>query len=383
MSATKRDYYELLGVSRGAGEDEIRKAYRRLARQYHPDVNSQPDAEAHFKEINEAYEVLSDTGKRSAYDRFGHAAVSGAGGRPGYTPFDGSFADSSLNDIFEAFMGNAVRGGRTARPPSRGSHLAYRMSLEFKEAVFGADKPLEISHLEVCTVCHGDGSAPGSKPIPCLTCAGTGEVKRAQQSIFGSFVTLMPCERCGGEGTIIVDPCTACRGDGRVRVNKNLVVNVPAGVDEQSRIRISGEGDAGPHGASPGDLYIELAIKPHPIFRRQGTDLWMELPVNIAVASLGADLAVPTIDGGTAPLKIPPGTQHDKVFRLRELGVPRLRGAGRGDQMVRVKVQVPTALTEEQRRLFTELAHSFGDEPPLLSAEDKGFFERLKGKLSG
>lgn len=376
MSSTKRDYYDVLGVARGASEDDIRKAYRRLARQFHPDLNKEPEAEAHFKEINEAYEVLSDSSRRSAYDRFGHAAVSGAGGGPGagYSPFGGS----PFADIFETFVTNASRQARAT--PSRGSHLAYRMALEFEEAVFGVDKDLEITHLETCDKCGGVGSAPGTQPTRCPTCSGSGEVRRVQQSIFGQFVSLMPCERCGGDGKIISDPCEKCGGEGRMRVNKHLVVRVPAGVDEHSQIRLAGEGDVGPNGTPPGDLYIELAIKPHQFFRRQGNDLWMELPINIAQAALGAELTVPTIGGGSAGLKVPAGTQHDKVFRLRELGVPHLRGAGRGDQMIRVKVQVPTALNETQRQLLTELAATFGEDT--TAPEDKGFFGRIKDKLT-
>jgi molecular chaperone DnaJ len=375
MSATKRDYYEVLGVARGSSEDDIRKAYRKLARQYHPDINKEADAETQFKEINEAYEVLSDTSKRSAYDRFGHAAVAGAGGGgAGYSPFSGS----PFADIFETFVTNAARTARAA--PSRGSHLAYRMALEFEEAIFGVDKDLEITHLENCDLCGGTGSAPGSQPITCPTCSGSGEVRRVQQSIFGQFVSLAPCERCGGDGKIISVPCEKCRGDGRVRVNKHLVVRVPAGVDEHSQIRLGGEGDAGPNGTPPGDLYIELSIKPHKFFRRQGNDIWMDQPINIAQAALGADLQVPTVGNGTANLKVPPGTQYDKVFRLRELGVPHLRGAGRGDQLVRVKIQVPATLSDRQHELLTELAQTFGDELP--QPEDKGFFGRIKDKLS-
>jgi molecular chaperone DnaJ len=378
MSAAKRDYYEVLGVARAATEDDIRKAYRRLARQFHPDLNKEPEAEAQFKEINEAYEVLSDTSKRSSYDRFGHAAVSGAGGGGGaYSPFGAS----PFADIFETFVNSTARGARPA--PSRGSHLAYRLSLEFEEAIFGADKDLEITHLEVCDTCGGVGAAPGSTPTTCIVCSGTGEVRRVQQSIFGQFVSLMPCERCGGDGKIISNPCERCAGEGRVRANKHLVVRVPAGVDEHSQIRLAGEGDAGPNGAPPGDLYIELSVKPHPFFKRQGSDLWMDLPVNIANAALGAELQVPTIGGGTAALKVPPGTQHDKVFRLRELGAPHLRGAGRGDQMVRVKLQVPTTLNERQRQLLTELAQSFGEDPPPLGRDNnKSFFGRIKDTLS-
>jgi molecular chaperone DnaJ len=371
MSTTKRDYYEVLGLARGATEDEIRKAYRKLARQFHPDVNKEPDAESVFKEINEAYEVLSDTDKRAAYDRFGHAAVSGAGAGQAYNPFGG--AGSPFADIFETFVASAARQARST--PSRGQHLAYRLSLEFEEAVFGASKDLEIARLATCETCTGSGAAPGSQPEKCPVCNGKGEVRRIQQSIFGQFVSVMPCERCGGEGRIVTVPCETCHGAGRVRQNKHLVVDIPAGVDEHSQIRLSGEGEAGPHGTPPGDLYIELAIKPHPYFRRQGYDIWIDLPINIAQAALGTELQVPTVDG-EEELKIPAGTQNDKIFRLKDHGVPHLRSSGRGDQLVRVKIQVPTALTDEQRDLLTRLAETFGDAPPHPS--DKGFFGRMK-----
>jgi len=387
MSTRKRDYYDVLGVARGATEEDIRRSYRKLARQYHPDLNKEATAEAQFKEINEAYEVLGDSSKRSSYDRFGHAAVSGAGGGPGnaYNPFGGN--GPTMADFVETF----VAAGRQPRPapPSRGSHLAFRMALEFEEAIFGADKELEIAHLEACDLCGGVGSAPGSQPITCLVCAGSGEVRRVQQSIFGQFVSLMPCERCHGEGRIISDPCKRCEGDGRIRKNKQLLVRVPAGVDEHQQIRLSGEGDIGLHGAPPGDLYIELSIKPHPFFRRQGSDIWMDLPLNMAQAALGAELPVPVVTPSGEPtrtvsLRIPPGTPHDKVFRLRDQGVPHLRGAGRGDGIVRVKLQVPTQLTDLQRDLLTQLAESFGEEvAPAPGSEDKGFFGRIKDALSG
>jgi molecular chaperone DnaJ len=311
--------------------------------------------------------------------------VTGAGGNGGYgaNPFGGS----PFADFFESVMAGAARQGGGRPAPTRGSHLAYRLALDFEEAVFGADKELEISHLEACDLCGGVGSAPGTQPTTCLVCAGTGEVRRVQQSIFGQFVSLMPCDRCHGEGKVISDPCERCHGDGRVRKNKHLVVRVPGGVDENSRIRLAHEGDIGPHGAPPGDLYIELSIKPHPVFRRQGTDIWMDLPVNIAQAALGAELTIPALGNTTTTLRIPPGTQHDKVFRLRELGVPYPppRSNGRGDQMVRVKLQVPTQLNDQQRDLLTQLAQSFGEDSfaAAPSSEDKGFFGRIKDALSG
>ena len=376
MSSTRRDYYDVLGVQRGASEDDIRRAYRRLAREFHPDVNHAVDAEAKFKEINEAYEVLSDAGKRSAYDRFGHAGLEGAGAGGAYSPFGAS----PFADIFESFFTQAARGSSRATP-QRGAHLMARLTLTFEEAVFGVDKEVEISRLTTCVTCGGSGAAPDTTPQRCRACNGTGEVRRIQNSIFGQLVQVVPCETCGGEGTVISSPCPACQGEGRVRETRRLVVKIPAGVDEHSQIRLTGEGDAGPRNMPAGDLYIELQVRLHKLFRRQGVDLLLDLPLNIAQASLGADLQVPTLDG-PQDLRIPPGTQHDRVFRLRERGVPHLKGTGRGDLLVRVRVAVPTALNDEQRRLLTELGRTFGDEPAGAPPE-KGFFDRLKDAFGG
>ncbi len=375
MSATKRDYYEVLGVVRGATEDDVRRAYRRLARQFHPDVNKAADAEAKFKEINEAYEVLSDAGKRSAYDRFGHAGIEGGMGSGAYSPFGAS----PFSDIFD-FMASAARGSQRGGP-TQGADLITQLSLTFEEIVFGVERPLEVSRLVQCATCHGSGAAPDTEIVRCTSCNGTGEVRRIQNSIFGQMVTVAPCVACRGEGTTISSPCPTCDGEGRVREVSRLVVTVPAGLNEGQRIRLTGEGDAGPRGAPAGDLYIEFEVKPHKLFRRKGYDILLELPLNVAQASLGVDLQVPTLDG-PQELKIPAGTQHDRVFTMRGRGVPHLRGSGRGDQLVRIHIQVPTSLNDEQRRLMAELARSFGDELP-TAHEDKGFLGRIKDALSG
>lgn len=383
MAQTKRDYYEVLGVARTASADEIKKSFRSRARELHPDVNKATDAEVRFKEVTEAYEVLIDTDKRAAYDRFGHAAVSGAGGMGG-DPFGGF---SNFSDIFETFFTSAGMGGMggagtaARRRPQRGSHLAFRLTIEFEEAVFGAEKEVEIPRLTMCTNCEGSGAEPGTEPQTCPNCQGKGEVRRSQQSIFGQFVSVVPCDRCDGEGRIVATPCTMCKGDGRIKETRKLAVKIPAGIDDGSQIRLSGEGEWGPRGAPPGDLYIEVNVKKHKLFKRDGDDILLSLDLNIAQASLGDEVKVPTVDGTDTALKIPPGTQNDKVFRVKGMGVPHLRGSGRGDMMVMVQVQIPTSLNEEQKRLLKELSRTLGEATP--QPQDKGLFGKIKDVLNG
>lgn len=383
MATTKRDYYEVLGLERTATTDEIKRAFRQKARQYHPDVNKEEGAEAQFKEISEAYEVLVDDDKRSAYDRFGHAAVSGAGGAggPGYDPFQGF---GSFSDIFETFFTSAASGGATGtrpRRPQRGAHLAYRLTIEFEESIFGSEKEIEVQRLAVCAKCEGSGAEPGTDTTVCPQCNGRGETRRTQQSIFGQFVSVVPCDRCGGEGKVVSTPCTECKGDGRVRETRKLAVKIPAGVDDGAQIRLSGEGEAGPKGAPPGDLYIELNVKPHKLFKRDGNDILLDLNVNIAQASLGADIQVPTVDGETSSVKVAAGTQSGKTVRVKGSGVPYLRGSGRGDMLVKVNVQVPISLNEEQKRLLRELAQTFGD--TTAEPQEKGLFGKIRDALGG
>jgi molecular chaperone DnaJ len=383
MATAKRDYYEVLGVSRTATVEEVKKAFRQKARQFHPDVNKEPEAEAQFKEISEAYEVLIDEEKRSAYDRFGHAAVSGNGaGGQGFDPFQGF---GSFSDIFETFFTAAASGGGATgtrpRRAQRGAHLAYRLTIEFEEAIFGAEKEIEVPRLAVCPKCAGSGAEPGTDTTVCPNCSGRGEVRRTQQSIFGQFVSVVPCERCHGEGKIVSTPCTECKGEGRVRETRKLAVKIPAGVDDGAQIRLTGEGEAGPRGAPAGDLYIELNVRPSKLFKREGNDLTYELNVNIAQAALGAEIQVPTVDGATAPVKVAPGTQSGKIVRVKGAGVPFLRGTGRGDMLTKVNVQIPTTLTEEQKRLLRELGQTFGDNAPELP--EKGLFGKLKDALGG
>ena len=357
--STKRDYYEILGVPRTAGQEEIKRAFRRLARQYHPDVNKSPEAESAFKEINEAYEVLSDEQKRMAYDRFGHAGVNGVGGGTGpFDPFAGFGFGDIILDSFETLF-SAMAGAAARKRPQRGADLRYTLPLSFEEAVFGCEKEIEVPRLESCPVCRGTGAEPGTQPVRCPRCGGSGEVRQR-----GPFLNIVitACEQCQGEGVINAIPCHECNGQGRVRITRRLSIKVPAGIDESHPILLSGEGEAGLRGGPRGNLYITLRIKPHPHFQRQGNDILYELPINIAQAALGAEVIVPTVDGQEEVVRIQPGTQSGRTYTLHGRGVPHLRGNGRGDQIVVVRVVVPTKLTERQRKLLAELAETLGTE---------------------
>lgn len=371
---TDRDYYEILGVPRNASADDLKQAFRRLARTYHPDVNSAPDAEERFKEINEAYAVLSDPDRRAAYDRFGHAGVRGAGGVPDFTVDFSDFAD-----IFEEFFGFG-RGTRSSRNiPRRGADLQYRLDLTFEEAVFGVDKEIEITRDEVCSRCNGSRAEPGTSPVRCATCNGRGEVRQARQTILGSMVQVTTCPTCNGTGETISTPCRACNGRGLERRTRKKVVTIPAGVDTGNQIRLAGEGQPGINGGPHGNLYLLINVQPHKFFRRHDHDILMDLEINVAQATLGADVRVPTVDGEET-LHIPPGTQPGKVLRIRNKGVPHLRSNGRGDQLVMVNVVIPNHLTAEQRELFEKLAESLGSE---ARPQERGFLEWLKDALSG
>jgi molecular chaperone DnaJ len=371
-TGTKRDYYEVLGVQRNASNDEIKKAFRRLARQYHPDVNKDDGAEAKFKEINEAYEVLSDEQKRSMYDRFGHNVP---GGAAGFDPFAGADPFSTIFDAF--FGGTAGMGGRTQRGPQRGADLRYNLHLSFEEAIFGCEKEIEFRRLEVCQSCRGRGAEAGTDPVRCPKCGGLGEIR--QRAPLFNMVTVTTCDQCRGEGTVIAIPCRECRGEGRVRQPRRITVKVPAGVDGNSQIRISGEGESGPRGGPHGNLYVTLDVQPHPYFMRDGNNIILELRLNVAQAALGDEVDVPTVDG-SEKLRIPAGTQTGQTFRLPGRGVPYLRQKGRGDQVVVARVMIPTKLNDQQRRLLHELAKTFEPEDP-SSARDDGFFGRIKDAL--
>jgi molecular chaperone DnaJ len=374
-AAQKRDYYEVLGVARNASEEDIKKAFRRQARQYHPDVNKEPDAEARFKEVNEAYEILSDPQKRQLYDQFGHAGPSIGAGGPG-----GDFGFSGFGDIFQTFFGGQAGGG-ARRGPQRGSDLRYNLTLTFEEAVFGCEKELEIPRADTCTSCKGSGAEPGTEPSRCPNCNGTGELRRVQQSIFGQFVNVVMCDRCQGEGRVITTPCRECHGGGRVRVTKHVSLKVPGGVDTGSQIRITGEGEAGPRGGPNGNLYAAITVRKHQFFERDGQDILYTLPINFAQAALGDEIEVPTVDGKVM-LKVPAGTQSGKIFRLKDKGVPNVRGGGRGDQHVYVKVVTPTDLSREERELFEQLRGA-SKKPSQAheKAEKGGIFDKVKEGL--
>jgi len=371
---SKRDYYEVLGVPRDADESAIKSAYRKLARQYHPDVNKSGDAEERFKEINEAYEVLSDGEKRAAYDRYGHAATQGGFGAGGPGAGFGGFP-GGFGDIFEEFFGGGFGGMRGAqRGPARGNDLRYDMTITFQEAVFGAEKEIELPRMEVCPQCQGSGAEPGTKPIRCPQCNGTGEVRRAQQTILGQFVSVTTCPRCNGEREIATTPCTMCRGSKRVRITRKLSVSIPAGVDDGMRIRLAGEGEPGERGGPPGSLFVVLSVKPHRLFQRQENDILLELPINMVQAALGAEVEVPTLDGKTK-LTIPPGTQHGAIFKLRGKGVPILRSNRRGDEVISVRVVVPDRLNDKQRKLLADLGETLGMES--LGKDNRNIFEKF------
>jgi len=349
--AIKRDYYELLGVPRNASGEEIKRAFRKLAFQYHPDHNKESGAEDKFKEINEAYQVLSDPEKRSSYDRYGRVDINGMEGFSG-------FGFGGLGEIFESFFGGfgETPFGRTAqRAPQKGDSLQTHLTLSFEEAVFGCQKEIEIQRIEVCPSCHGIGSQPGTNPQTCPECRGEGQVRKVQQSVFGRFSHITTCPRCRGNGTIITNPCSQCRGKGKIRVKRKLTVDIPAGVDDGYRVNLSGEGNAGLYGGSPGDIYIDLSVKPHNLFYRDGIDILCELPINFAQAALGDEIEVPSLDG-KASLRIPPGTQNGKIFRLKGKGVPELNRKGKGDLLVKVLLITPQNLNKRQRQLFQELA---------------------------
>jgi len=373
----KRDYYEVLGVSKQASADELKKAFRKMARQYHPDANpDKKDTEEKFKEIAEAYEVLSDPEKRANYDRFGHAANNGQG-FGGFEGGFGGFGDlGGLGDIFDMFFGG---GGRGRRGPEKGSDLRLDMEISFEEAAFGLEKDIKVPRNEECGTCGGSGAAPGTKAQACPACNGSGQIQYAQNTPFGRVVQSRTCDRCRGAGKIIEKPCPTCHGAGQVRKTRSIHVKIPAGVDSGTRLRVSGEGESGLRGGPRGDLYVYIYVKAHKFFRREGNDVIVEIPVSFSQAALGDEIEVDTLDG-KARVKVPEGTQSGSVFRLRGRGIPDLHGHGRGDQHVRVKVVTPTRLTEKQKELMQEFAR-LGNENPASS--DKGFFEKVKGAFMG
>jgi molecular chaperone DnaJ len=370
------DYYQVLGVARDADESAIKRAYRQLARKYHPDVaTDKKAAEAHFKEINEAYEVLSDAQKRSNYDRFGHAGVQGAGAEGGFGPF----GSDGFGDIFDMFFGAARGGGNTQQRrngPARGSDLRYDIEITLEEAYAGSTRDVSFRHLAGCATCRGSGAEPGTLIVPCDQCKGTGIQRQVRQTPLGQFVTQTTCSRCSGDGQIVQTPCSMCRGRGRVEQEKSLQVRIPPGVDDGSRIRISGSGEAGLRGGPDGDLYVYLSVKPHEVFRRDGLDVLLEVGVSFPQAALGGEITVRSLDGAI-PLTLHPGTQSGSQYRLRGRGMPSVRGGAKGDELVTVHVVVPTKLSKRERELLEDYARAGGDQ-----IEEKSFFDRLKDAFS-
>ncbi|MEQ4922659.1 molecular chaperone DnaJ [Proteus hauseri] len=350
----KRDYYEILGVAKSADEKEIKRAYKRLAMKYHPDRNQgDKESEAKFKEIKEAYEILNDAQKRAAYDQYGHAAFEqgGFGGQGG----GGFGGGADFGDIFGDVFGDIFGGGRRQQRAARGSDLQYNMELTLEEAVRGVSKEIRIPTLETCDKCHGSGAKEGTSAETCSTCHGAGQVHLRQ----GFFTVQQACPTCHGRGKIIKEPCSKCHGDGRVERYKTLSVKIPAGVDTGDRIRLSGEGEAGEHGAPSGDLYVQVHVRQHNIFERDGNDLYCEVPINFAIAALGGEIEVPTLDG-RVKLKIPAETQTGKMFRMKGKGVKSVRSSAIGDLMCRVVVETPVKLNEKQKELMQQLGESFG-----------------------
>lgn len=373
---SKRDYYEVLGVSKGSSMDEIKKAYRRLARRYHPDANpDDPKAESRFKELSEAYMVLSDPEKRASYDRYGHAGVDGQG----FGGFDGFGDFGGLGDIFDMFFGG---GGRRRSGPEKGADIRSDLEITLKEAAFGLEREIKVPRTESCSTCGGSGAAAGSKPVTCPVCNGAGQVQFAQNTPFGRIVQSHTCERCRGAGKIIEKPCPTCRGTGQTRRTRSINVKIPAGVDNGSRLRVNGEGEAGLRGGPRGDLYVYIHVKPHRVFKRDGDDLICELPISFVQAALGDELEVPTLEGN-AKLKIPEGTQSGTIFRMRGKGVPNVSGFNRGDQHVVVRVVTPTKLSDKQKTLLKEFSRLGGEHTQTINTGDKSFFEKMKDAFMG
>lgn len=382
MAEEKRDYYEVLGVSKTASDDEIKKAYRKLAKKYHPDLNpGDKEAEQKFKEANEAYEVLSDSTKRARYDQFGHAGVDpnyGAGAPGGgFGGGFGGFDMGDLGDIFEGFFGGGFGSSRRANPnaPRRGGDLQTSCTISFFEACKGVKREISIQRMETCSDCHGTGSEPGHDAQTCPDCRGTGQVRVTQRTPLGSMTSSRPCSRCGGKGKIVTNPCKKCNGNGRIRVTKKIEVSIPAGIDDGQTLAVRGQGDSGINGGPAGDLHVTVSVRPDTLFKRDGYDIWCEIPLTYMQAALGDELTVPTIDG-KVKYTIPEGTQPGTVFRLRGKGVQNLNGRGRGDQYVEVTVEVPKGLSKAQKDALKNFDKLLTDEKQYTKR--KGFFDKVK-----
>ena len=389
--ADKRDYYEVLGISKGASDEEIKKAYKKMAKKYHPDLHpNDPEAEAKFKEVNEAASVLTDPDKRARYDQFGHAGVDNNGMGGGYS--GGGFGDfggfGGFGDIFDTIFGGGGSMSNQRNRPRRGADIETTITVTFEEAAFGTEKEVKIHRMEDCTVCHGTGAAAGTSPKICPQCGGSGQVRTVQNTPFGQVQNVRPCPQCGGEGTVIEQPCSACGGKGKTRKTRTIKVNVPKGMENGSTLRMNGEGEDGYKGGGKGDLFVHVQVKPHPVFTRIGDDTHAQFDLTFAQAALGATIEVPTLDGKVS-FHIPPGTQNNAVFRLKEKGIPHLRGKGRGDHKIKVRVLVPTDLNEKQKELLRAFEESLEDDnnhrvgkrsdsKEKEKDKDKNFFDKMK-----
>ncbi|MBR3768735.1 MAG: molecular chaperone DnaJ [Clostridia bacterium] len=384
--ADKRDYYEVLGVNKGAGDDEIKKAYRKMAKQYHPDLNpGNAEAEAKFKECNEAYEVLSDPDKKAKYDRFGHAGVDpnyGAGGG-GFDGFGGMGFDMGdiFSSIFGSGFGGGFGGGQRVNPnaPQRGGDIQTNITISFEEAAKGCKKTVEVNRVEVCDGCSGSGAAPGSTAQTCSQCGGSGQVMSQQRTILGVMQTQKPCPTCGGKGTIIPNPCSKCRGAGRVRRPAKVEVNIPAGIDDRQAVSVRSQGNKGVNGGPAGDLRVGVNVRNHPFFERDGYNVWYQANISFAQAALGCELIVPTLDGDVK-YTVPAGTQPGDVFKLKDRGIPNLNGRSKGDQLVRVEIVVPKKLSQKQKDLLKEFEADLnpGNVNTLNEDKGKGIFGKKK-----
>src|SRR5213594_1034368 len=364
--ATTSDYYQLLGVPRGATAGQIRSAYRKPARRYHPDVNNEANAAAQFKRITEAYEVLTDPQRRQRYDMCGTAT--------------GGFSDFGIGDLFETFFGGDLRR-REPRGPMRGADLRMEIEIDLLDAVQGRERVVTVPRLETCERCKGSGAEPGSSISTCATCNGRGEVRQVQQSVFGRFVNVSTCPRCGGAGKTVDKVCTRCRGEGRERKDREITLTILAGIDDGQQLRVAGEGEAGMRGGPTGDLYVLIRLKEHLLFRREGDDLVHLARLSPAQAALGDEINVPTIEGTDTKVRVPAGAQHGQMVRVRGKGVPHLGSSGRGDQLVYLDVVVPRSLSKEQRRLYTQLRDI--EEPPSQERDDPDLFGRIKDAMGG
>lgn len=371
----KRDYYEVLGISKSATDQDIKKAYRKLAKKYHPDTNpDNAEAEAKFKEATEAYEILSDADKRSAYDRYGHSAFDQMGGGAG--GFGGAGFDFDMNDIFGSVFGDMFGGGssRRSRGPMPGADIRLSIEIDFIEAAFGVEKEIQLNTSETCPTCHGSKAKPGTQATTCTKCNGTGQIRVTQRTILGAMQSVQTCDACHGQGKIVKDPCTTCQGQGKVRTSKKMTVTIPAGIDHGQSLRIAGKGEVGDVGAANGDLLVTVAIRPHELFERRGNDVYMRMPITFTQAALGAEVSIPTIDGNVK-FTIPEGTQTGTVFRLQNKGIPSIRNKKhRGAQYVEVFVEVPKNLTNKQKELLSQLEQETKENQP----EQKKFFQKLQ-----